>query len=121
LTICEKALVEEGTKNVSLKSTFTKIVVEEFPSLPQRFVVYSVLTGGLGDGTMDLVVTHLETDEETYANRFPVHFPDRVAEVRVLFRVNRCIFPLPGEYVITLLLDGEWLAHRQIRVVEQEA
>jgi len=121
LTICEKALVEEGTKNVSLISTFTKIVVGEFPSLPQRFVLYTVLTGGLGDGTMDLVIRHLETNREIYTNRFQVHFSDRVAEVRLLVRVKRCSFPFPEEYLLTLILDGEWLAHRRLRVVAREA
>src|SRR5947209_299051 len=111
LTLCEKVIVEEGTKNVTLVSTFTTTVVEEFPSLPQRFALYMALTEGLGDGIIDLVVRHLETNEEIYSNRLQVQFPDRVVEVRVLFRVNRCIFPLPGEYQLTLFLDGEWLAH----------
>jgi len=121
LTLCEKAIVEEGTKNITLVSTFTKLVVDEFPSLPQKLVLYGVLTEGLDDGTIELVVRHLETNEEIYTNRLKIHFPDRVAEVRVLFRVNRCSFPLPGEYQLTFLLDGEWLAHRRLAVSEKEA
>jgi hypothetical protein len=120
LTLCEKAIVEEVTKNVTLVSTFTRLVVEEFPSLPQRFALYTVLTGGLDDGTIELVVLHLETNEEIYRNRLPVHFPDRVSEVRVLFRVHRCVFPYAGNYQLTLLLDGDWLAHRRLRAVERE-
>jgi hypothetical protein len=62
LTICEKAIVEEGTRNVTIVSTFTRLVVDEFPSPPQRFSVYSVLTEGLGDATILLTVTNLEAD-----------------------------------------------------------
>jgi hypothetical protein len=46
LTLCEKAIVEEGTKNLTLVSTFTKLVVDGFPSLPQLFVLYAALTEG---------------------------------------------------------------------------
>jgi hypothetical protein len=120
LTLAEKAIVEEGTKNLTLVSTFTTLVVEDFPSLPQRFVLYTVLTEGLGDGTIDLVVRHLDTNDEVYTARMPVHFPDRVPQVRVLFRISRCSFPEPGEHLCTVLLDGEWLAQRRLRVVERQ-
>ena len=119
LTVCEKAIVEEGTKNVTLMSTFTRLVVEEFPSLPQRFALYTVLTEGLGDGTIDLVIRNLDTNEEIFTAQMPIHFPDRVAEVRVLFRIHRCIFPAPGEYLCTLLLGDEWLAQRRLQVAER--
>ncbi len=120
LTICEKVIVEEGTKNVTLVSTFTKLVVGEFPSPPQRFAVYTVLTEGEGAGTIDLVVTQLETSEKVFEGSLPVRFSDRLTELRILFRVTTCIFPEPGTYQITLLLDGEWLAQRSLRVVERE-
>jgi hypothetical protein len=96
LTLCEKAIVEEGPKNMTLVSTFTKLVVDEFPSLPQKLVLYAVLTGGLGDGTIHLVVRHLDTNDEIFTAEMPVRFPDRVAEVRVLLRINRCSFPAAG-------------------------
>jgi hypothetical protein len=41
-------------------------------------------------------------------------------ELRVLFRVTSCIFPSPGAYQLTLLLNGEWLAQRRIRGVQME-
>jgi hypothetical protein len=120
LTLCEKAIVEEGTKNVTLVSTFTKLTVEEFPSSPQRFVLYTVLTEGLGQGTMDLVIRNLETNAEVFSLQVPVSFPDRVIEARVLLRINRCVFPVEGEHLCTLLLDGEWLGQRRLRVVKKE-
>ena len=66
LTIREKIIMEEGTKNLTLVSTFTKMHVAEFPSLPQRFAVYSVLTEGRGDARIDLVPTSLASSEEIY-------------------------------------------------------
>jgi hypothetical protein len=120
LSICEKVIVEEGTRNVTLVSTFTKLVVGEFPSPSQKFAVYTVLTEGEGEGTIDLVVTQLETSEKVFEGSLPVRFTDRLMELRILFRVMTCVFPEPGMYQITLLLDGEWLAQRSLRVVERE-
>jgi hypothetical protein len=120
LILCEKAIVEEDTRNVTLVSTFTRLVVEEFPSLPPRFAFYTVLSEGEGSGILDLVIVHLESNEEIHAARMPVHFADRVAELRVLFRIHRCSFPAPGEYLCTLMLDGEWLAQRRLQVSQKE-
>jgi hypothetical protein len=119
LTICEKVIVEEGTKNVTLVSTFTKLQVDTFPTVAQRFTVYTVLTGGLGDGTIDLIVRNLETDQVVYEAKLPVRLTDRLMELRVLFRVTNCVFPSPGAYQVTLLLDGEWLAQRRVNVAKK--
>ena len=120
LMLCEKVIVEEGTKNVTLVNTFTKLRVEGFPSLPQHFAVYAALTAGLGQATMTLAITHLETDEEVYTYHGTVPFPDRLAEVRTLIRVNGGSFPAPGKYQLTLLIDGDWIAHRHLQVVGKE-
>jgi hypothetical protein len=120
LTVCEKVIVEQGTGNVTLVSAFTKFVVNEFPTPPQKFAVYTALTAGLGDGTIELVVTNLETNEEIHAVQLPVHFADRLTELRVLFRIASCSFPAAGDYQLTLLIDGEWLAQRRIQVEARE-
>ena len=120
LLLCEKVIVEEGTKNVTLVNTFTKLRVDGFPSLPQHFAVYAALTAGLGQATMVLAVTHLDTDQEVYSYQNTVSFPDRLAEVRVLIRVNGCSFPAPGKYQLMLLIDGKWVAHRHLQVAEKE-
>jgi hypothetical protein len=121
LTICEKAIVEEGTRNVTIVSTFTRLLMEEFPFPPQRFSVYAVLTEGIGDATILLTVTNLETDEEVDRIERSLRFPDRLAEVRLLFQIRECSFPIEGTYQITLYLDGDWLAQRRLQVRERQA
>ena len=67
LNVCEKIVVEEGTKNVTLVNCFSKMFVDSFPSDPQRFALYAVLRDGQGLATIQLVVTDAESDEEIYS------------------------------------------------------
>jgi hypothetical protein len=120
LTLCDYVLVEEGTKKVTLVGSFTGIRGASFPHVPLPFCVYAPLTGGLGDGVLELTVTNLDTDEEVYSLVRTVNFPDRFTEVRVLFRLRECEFPVPGSYMFTLLVDKEWITHRRIRVYPME-
>jgi hypothetical protein len=69
LTICEKIIVEEGTKNLTLISTFNKINVDSFPSAPQKFNVFTVLTEGQGHGTINDYQVILSLDGEWLAQR----------------------------------------------------
>jgi hypothetical protein len=56
LSVCEKVIVEEGTKNVSLISTFSRLRVTEFPARPQPFCVFATLLDGEGDATVSLEI-----------------------------------------------------------------
>ncbi len=77
LTLCEKIIVEEGTKTVSLVSCFTKLGVDVFPTPPERVCVYAALTDGFGEGTIDLLITRLETGQVIASNRSQIRFIDR--------------------------------------------
>ena len=116
LTLCDYVLVEERTRKVSLIGSFTGIGVLSFPAVVPPFSVFAVLTDGLGNGTIELGVSRLDTNEQVANYRTPVHFPDKLAEVFFHIRLHQCSFPAPGHYQFTLLADGQWLAQRRIRV-----
>jgi hypothetical protein len=120
LVVCERVIVEEATKNVSLISTFTRFVVRSFPFAPQRFDVFATLTDGLGPARIKLVITRLETDSVVFERDFAIRFPDRLAELRVRFQVGECSFPAPGIYLIALLVDGDLVAQRRLQLIERE-
>jgi hypothetical protein len=121
LTLCDYVLVEEGSKKVSLIGSFIGIRAAKFPFVPLPFCVFAPLTGGLGDGRVELSVTDLDSNEEIYSLVRALRFPDRFVEVHVLFRLSECEFPQAGSYLVTLLIDGDWIAHRRLRVYSMEA
>jgi len=115
LAICDYVVVEEGRRNVSHIGSFTAIRPPHLPFV-RPLCAYAVLTGGQEEASVELTLTHMESDEEVYSLRSSVRLPDRLAEVRILFRVSECDFPEAGSYLFTLLIDGDWVAHRRINV-----
>jgi hypothetical protein len=119
MTLCDYVIVEERTKKVSLIGGFTGMRVNDFPSTPSPFSVYAALTDGLGDVTIEVIVSRLDTEEEIYHFHNLVRFPDKLAKVRFHLRLTHCSFPVAGSYQFTLLADGEWLAQRRLRVYSE--
>jgi hypothetical protein len=114
MALCDYVIIEQETKKVSLIGNFTRAKVREFPGPPDPFSVYAVLTDGLGDVTIELVIARLDTGEEIYNRRYVVRFPDKLSDARLHVRMQRYSFPAPGYYQFTLLADGEWLAQRRV-------
>jgi hypothetical protein len=116
LTLCDYVITEEKTKKVSLIGTFSGLGATQFPAHALPFSVFAVLTDAVGDVTIKLSVVRLETDEEVLTREMTAHFPDKLTEVRVHFRILQGVFPAAGWYQFTLLADGEWVAQRRLRV-----
>jgi hypothetical protein len=116
LTLCDYVIIEERTKKASLIGSFTGLAARSFPAIAQPFSVFAVLTDGLGDGIMELVILRLETGEQTAVYRTENQFPDKLTEVRYHLRLRQCRFPASGKYQFTLLADGEWVAQCCLRV-----
>jgi hypothetical protein len=120
LMLCERVIIEQGTKNPTLVASFTARSVEAFPSEPASFSAFASLTNSSGSGIIELTAVRLETDEQIYIQRGPVSFPHRLAVVNVHFRVTRIRFPSPGIYAFMLAIDGEIIAQRRIEVHHRE-
>ena len=116
LTLCQSRIIEERTRNLTLVGTFLGFRASDFPFTPTPFHVVSSLIGGQGEGELGLTITHLETDDELFALYRRLTFPDRLTAVRVAFRLSTCVFPEAGTYVMTLLMDGEWVAQLRFEV-----
>jgi hypothetical protein len=120
LTLCEKIIVEEGTKAISLISCLKKLNVDSFPTPPERLCLYVALTGGLGEGTMKLLVTRLETDQVIFSSKRSIQFADRLSMIRVMLRFRGLTFPEQGKYQCALWLDDEWMAQTGVELVANE-
>ena len=117
LTLCQQIIVERDTGNTSLINAFKAWHVRRLPSPPRMFCLFAVLSEGHGHGTIEIAVSHVATNEIVFSGQRPIHFPNRLSEVQVLFRYPECSFATAGEYYATLAVDGEWIAQRRFQVI----
>src|SRR5437870_11102848 len=116
LALCEQAIVEENARNITLVNCCTRLNVRAFPAASQRLAVFVTLIDGLGRGSFDLVVEHLDSLDEIHTQRREVEFKDSLQEVRLLFRLNECSIPRPGRYQVSLFADRELVTQRVFSV-----
>ena len=120
LVLCEQVIIEEKTRNITPVNCFSQRTVEGFPSLPFPFILFAIITDGLGDMTLEIVIQRLDTLDEIYRASVPFRFAHPLQEARCTFRIRNCIFPVAGRYNVMLLADQELVAQRRIRIVQTE-
>jgi hypothetical protein len=116
LILCDHVLVEQGTKKISIIGSFRRVDVEQFPAKLPPFFLYAELTDGLGSGIMESVLSRLETDEQVFSYRTPIRFSDQLSVLRTRLRISNCTIPSSGAYQFMLLVDGMFVAQRQLQV-----
>jgi hypothetical protein len=92
---------------------------EVFPSTPQAFTVFALLTDGVGTGKLKLGISRLDTMDTIYAKEASVNFVDPLAEVRFKCRIHSCRFPVAGRYEVSLHADDELVADCVLTVVNK--
>lgn len=110
LLLCERAIIEEGTRNISPISCFTKRLAEEFPTPPHKFDAFALLSGGQGTIHLEVRITRLDTLSTTWSRRIQHVFIHPLQEVRFVLHVTACVFPVVGRYQAELLADDELVA-----------
>jgi hypothetical protein len=116
LMVCDQVVFEQGTQKPCLLGAFTGVAVDRLPTAPQRFDIFAALTDGLGDIPLTLRIVHLETNQQIYAQKLKVKFPDPLQVVNLRFRVRRLIYEAAGTYLFALIANDEELAARRVRV-----
>jgi hypothetical protein len=105
---------QEG--KISLTGLFQPLHFRRFPSPLQKFTVYAALYDGVGEGTMELEVARLETEEKIYSHKRWVTFPGRGMLVNLEMKVGKCVFPAPGQYMLSLRFDHQELSQRNLEI-----
>jgi hypothetical protein len=120
LLLCERIIVEEGTRNATFVNTFSRRKVKDIPSEPISFLVVSLLTNGLGEIPLEVRIQRLDTLDIVSQFRGVVRFDDPLKEVRCKMEVRNYSFPVAGIYDVLLLVEGEMIANRRIAIIQSE-
>jgi hypothetical protein len=118
LTLCDHIHVDPQTGQFSLVGIFQARYFPQFPSAVVGYTVYTALYGGQGEGTMELAVNQAETEKDIYRLQKWLSFPGPQL-IHVEMKVNKCIFPEPGRYLLFLRFDKQPLTSRSLDVYLQ--
>jgi hypothetical protein len=111
LTLCHHIEVDPQSGQYSLMGIFHSRYFRSFPSPMIGFTVYAALYGGEGEGTIELTVSQAQTEREIYRLRKWVSFADRRL-INMELKVNRCVFPEAGRYLLGLRFDEQTVTSR---------
>lgn len=120
LFACEKVIIEEKTGNITLVNCFSLQRVEQFPSEPFPFVLFAILTNGAGQMPLKVSIQRLDTLDEIYQRSVSLRIAHPLQEVRCLFRIRNCSFPVSGHYSALLFADNELVAQRKFHILQKE-
>jgi hypothetical protein len=113
LTLCERMDVNPATGQISLIGIFNYRRFPSYPTPPQRITAYTVLHDGLGEGTMELAITHAGTDQEFVRLQRWFAMTDRLQMVNLEIIIN-CVFPAPGRYLFDLRFERQPITTRSL-------
>ena len=120
LILCRDYVIEEERRSVTLVRCLDRLALWEFPSPPQSFFVYTVLTDGQGELSFELSVTRLETLDDIYTRSWQSTFTDPLAKVHLRIRIRTCSFPQPGRYEVGLDVGEERVAQCVLQIAAAE-
>ena len=120
LMVCRRFDVDVTSGLVSLHGICDSLTYSRFPTRPEPFTVYVHLYGSDSEGTIDLLVKRLETEQLIYRYRRWLAFPGAGQFVHLEMPIRRCSFPSPGRYLMELFFDGKFLSHRVIDIEKGE-
>ena len=108
--LCEKFVVEENSRKLTLVNCFQRIKVSELPWAAEPFYVYFCLTDGIGAGT--LLVEIVDSESLATVHKLPVaiQFDEPTKRKRIVTYVTGCTFEAPGRYQVTITADSELVA-----------
>ncbi len=115
MVLCDRMDWTSRPGQVSLVDVFQSRHFATFPTPAQRFTVYTALYDGVGEGTMEMLISRLETEQDILQIRRWCTFPGRSYTVNLETLIRNCEFPAPGQYSLSLKFDNRELALRYLR------
>ena len=116
LILCRALEVDRITGETSLVGVFNALRFRDWPSPRQQFTIYSALHGGVGEGTIKLLIARLDTERAIHLYERRVTLPGPGRYFNLVISITQCVFPWPGRYGLTLYFDGQEVTNRYLDV-----
>jgi hypothetical protein len=117
ILLCEKAIIEAGTQQVSLIGITDTLMVPGLPGVLQPFSVYLQLTDGIGHYQASVEFRDLAEDiVMARAAVGTVKWDDRLETINLIMPVRPIEVQRTGAYDLVVLADGQEIERRRFTV-----
>ncbi len=120
LVLCELAIVDEKTHNVTAASCFSRRIFDGNLAAMPPFYVVATMVNGHGEMPGKLVIERLDTLDITYEREVTLKFKNSLEEITALFRVRGHAIPVYGYYQALIIADGEAIAQKRFSILQKE-
>jgi hypothetical protein len=119
LKVCKDVIVDKKTGNVTLVNCFHKLRVQKTPTPGQDYTICCVHADGVGEMTLTLKVSDLQTAKTVLMRSWPIRLARSLDERWLYVGLKRFVFPRAGRFEFLLLIDGEWFAQSTVTVLTE--
>lgn len=124
ILLSDNSIVEEGTRKRSIIGCFDQFIFPQFPVQIGRFWITAWMTNLAGTLSQMELTTRIEetgSAHVVFSGATNVQFPEETSLdpsniMALSTQITGIIFPKPGIYTITLLLNGDEVGKRDIHV-----
>jgi hypothetical protein len=122
MIVCEEVILDPVDPRritfVNLLSTISAPSGGAFPLTVPLLSAFLWIAGGRGTGTVKVVVLQGNTGHAVFTSASQtIHHPvNPLQAATMIFRIRRCVFPLPGLYYFQFLHDDRVLSEQAVVV-----
>ena len=117
LYLCDGHIAFPNQKT-DLMGIFTSIRPAKYPHVQKHFVIYAQLISGLGKVPFYFDVRFAQTGQLVRTtNIHTLNFPHRDKMVELALTMLGCPFPQPGNYLIELHCNNQWVADTTLELL----
>jgi len=110
LLLCERAIVEAGTGDVSLIGLIDTFVVPSFPAALPAFSLFLQLTDGIGRSSLFAEIHNLQDDEVVgRSGTVELNWPGRLHKLNLIVQIPPVPVSHGGMYDLIAVVDGKEL------------
>ena len=122
LKLCQQAIVEEKTRNVTLVNCLRELSVASFPARIRPLTACIVLSDGMGEGKLSLTIASLGNEDmpEIWTGRWNLTLKNPVKEHWLFLPVENLVLTYPGRYQVALTIDQEPIARTVLEVTHKK-
>ncbi len=122
MLLCERAIVERLSGNVSLINTFTAFVLRAFPGFANPFTAFLQLTGGTGRYDVTAELVDLRNDKTfARATGMQIEFKTRLDRINVMIPVPQVKLPHDGRYDFVVYANGQVIERQEFSAILMDA